>query len=1285
MLTKAKVWLSLLTLVILIFGIGLPGYSQNLLQNAGFEALTVKQEAVGWQADFWNSHSGMGITAQKVHSGKYAALIESTKENDARFIQKITVEPNTVYRLSGWLATQGVPDTNIGATLCVMGGFIYSNELKGDHDWRLEELVFRTLPDQTQVTIGLRLGFFSSTTRGTVYFDDVSLETVTDPLIAYRDLTSDSLSFNADSARPVTLYYPKTIKTTLRKIISFFNYSFWIVLFYLTLFFALAYYGKKNYPARWQEPYWQANLPLLFGGFALLALLIRLPLLSAVPFQTDLNCFKAWAQRMAETGPAFFYKPDYFCDYPPFSLYILWLLGEIAKVCRLGSNELIFTMLIKLPALLCDIGAAWLILIMTRKKNPLLGLSLSVIYLFLPTVIYNSAYWGQMDSCYVLLVLSALYLIVTKRQPEWAAALVAASLLTKAQTIAFIPLFLLYLFLNYDRKRWFQTIGAAIGTFILIVLPYNLHQSIGWIFNLYSKQAGLYPYAAFNAGNFLALLNGNGQADNLTVLPGISYALVGYCLFFISTLWCGYYYWRKRTTGSLLVAFTMIAFAFFMFFPRMHERYLLPVCALFLLTFAYYKDKRLFYIGTLLGIGNLLNMHVVVLKFQNLLQEDAFQRVIYIIGLVNTVLFVAVWGIFQLQLTKRRRQSKKVIGQYNALLQHNFLAKISLQPFRLKRRDYLTVGLITVAYCGLIFFRLGSAKTPATGLDLLSPQAGVEVVFQKPVDLNTVTWYDAEGDGKLQIDGCVGGVWRNLGILGCESYYVLKRQPMVVQRVERLKIIPQASAGHLNEIAFLDARGRLIPIRTVISLADNRPSAPEGNPLFDEQAKMLENPSCLNSTYFDEIYHGRTAYEFVKRTAVYETTHPPLGKDLLAIGVAIFGMNPFGMRVVHAIIGICLIVALFFLGRQIVATRFGAYATMLIGFWDFMPFAQSRYSTIDSTSVLFITLMLIFTFKYIREQLQSDGARKSWSTIAGVIFFFALAASVKWTAPYGFVGVVGCVLAIKIKQFLGLRAEAAQTALETAAPTEADPGKGRFPQPEASPVAQKLQTFWWRDFGGTVFRWLALFVLIAPPVYYLTYIPFLRCQGITQLFSKAAVTAVWQNQTGMLDYHANLTATHPFSSNWWSWPFNFKPLWLYMGSNPQPGYKASIVTMGNPIIWFCCVCALFILFYQLLLNRKFSLLHLVLLLFFAQYLPWVLVSRATFIYHFFPVLPLFYVLLTTILEPCWEMGKDGRSVVYSLAMVAIFVWLVYCPVLFGLEIPDRYMQALRIFPRDWLF
>jgi dolichyl-phosphate-mannose-protein mannosyltransferase len=1025
------------------------------------------------------------------------------------------------------------------------------------------------------------------------------------------------------------------------------SYPFWVFLFYLVLFYGL---GKRpqEYPVlALDKRKLGANFLLVFSCLTLVALLVRLPLFSAAPFPTDLGNFKAWALRIAETGPLFFYNSSYFCDYPPFSLYILWFLGGLVKLFKLSANEALFNMIIKIPAFFCDIGAAWLMAQLLRKKNPLLGLMLAGLYLLTPAVIYNSAYWGQMDSYYTFLVLGAFYLLVVKRRPEWAAALVTASFLTKAQTIAFIPLFIMYLWLNFEQKRCWRTIGAALLAFVLIILPFNLQQPVGWIFDLYRKQAGLYPYATLNAANFWGLLNGNNQADSLWVLPGLSYAAVGYFLFAVLTVWCGYYYWRRRTRGGLLVALAMNTLAFFMFFPRMHERYLFPVFALLALVFAFYKDRRLFYIWMLLGIGNLLNLNAVVLKFQNLLTEEVFQRIIYIISIINTMMFIVTWGIFQLRLSRKKRRYQAAIGQYCDLLRQTYLDQINRKPFCLNRRDYLTVTLLILVYSVLIFVRLGSWATPATGVDLITPQNEVEIVFARPVNLKTVSWYDAEGDGKLQIAGYTAGVWQNLALLGCDSYYVLKRQPLVAHNVERIKITPRPTAGHLKEIAFLDAFDRVIPIQTVIVPNVKRQSAPTRHRLFDEQAKMAQVPSCLNSTYFDEIYHGRTAFEFVTRSAVYETTHPPLGKDILAIGVALFGMNPFGLRVMHALLGVGLIVALFFLGRQISATRFGAYATMMLGFFDFMPFVQSRYSSIDSTSVCLITLMLIFTFKYLRRQLQGALASETRWIIAAIVFFFALAASVKWTALYGFVGVVCCVIIV-------------------------------------NPAATR-RDMWFRDFGGTVLRWVVLFVLIAPLVYYLTYIPYLRCQGVKQFFSKTAVTLVLRNQKDMYNYHSKLTTGHPFASNWWSWPFNFKPLWLYTGSHLRTGYRASIVTMGNPVIWLASLLALLLLLYRLRVDRKFTLLHLALTLFFALYLPWVLVRRATFIYHFFPATPLYYIMLATVLEPLWKMGRPGRKILYVLATLVLIVWLYYYPALSGLESSEKYLRALRLFPRDWVF
>ena len=79
-----------------------------------------------------------------------------------------------------------------------------------------------------------------------------------------------------------------------------------------------------------------------------------------------------------------------------------------------------------------------------------------------------------------------------------------------------------------------------------------------------------------------------------------------------------------------------------------------------------------------------------------------------------------------------------------------------------------------------------------------------------------------------------------------------------------------------------------------------------GGAMTDEQAAVPDAISQLNSMYFDEIYHGRTGYELLHAMPVYETTHPPLGKDFIMIGIAIFGMTGFGWRFSGTLFGVLL-------------------------------------------------------------------------------------------------------------------------------------------------------------------------------------------------------------------------------------------------------------------------------------------------------------------------------------------------------------------------------------------
>ena len=76
-----------------------------------------------------------------------------------------------------------------------------------------------------------------------------------------------------------------------------------------------------------------ALLLLLLLGFAL-RITIAYVLLPESGFSTDIGTFAAWASRLAQVGPGAFYAPDYFVDYPPGYMYVLWLLGSVSTSLR---------------------------------------------------------------------------------------------------------------------------------------------------------------------------------------------------------------------------------------------------------------------------------------------------------------------------------------------------------------------------------------------------------------------------------------------------------------------------------------------------------------------------------------------------------------------------------------------------------------------------------------------------------------------------------------------------------------------------------------------------------------------------------------------------------------------------------------------------------------------------------------------------------------------------------------------------------------------------------------
>ncbi len=113
------------------------------------------------------------------------------------------------------------------------------------------------------------------------------------------------------------------------------------------------------------------------------------------------------------------------------------------------------------------------------------------------------------------------------------------------------------------------------GVFVIGIAPFQIGHPWYWIIDLYTSTAAYYHETSVNAFNFLALIGGLRQQDSGTI-AGISYFALGMASLAPLYAFVGYMLWRARNANALFYTSFIALFGFFMFAPRMHERYLYP-------------------------------------------------------------------------------------------------------------------------------------------------------------------------------------------------------------------------------------------------------------------------------------------------------------------------------------------------------------------------------------------------------------------------------------------------------------------------------------------------------------------------------------------------------------------------------------------------------------------------------------------------------------------------------------------------------------------------------------
>jgi len=576
----------------------------------------------------------------------------------------------------------------------------------------------------------------------------------------------------------------------------------------------------------------------------------------------------------------------------------------------------------------------------------------------------------------------------------------------------------------------------------------------------------------------------------------------------------------------------------------------------------------------------------------------------------------------------------------------------------INRRDLLTIVALSVSFFSFAAWNLGMAQTPVTTAQFSSGQSFI-VNLGSANDVKSVGLLLKDGYFNLTVSVGSPDNWQvitsnilypynqaqNEWSLEYYKWYEVRIQQTT--RYLEFAFDQAQSSAVIAEVSVISTDNQQISVASVDSLDSGNQNL---SILIDEQDKVQYPVTYMTQTYFDEIYFVRTAEQYLKLQIPYEWTHPPFGKLIMASGITIFGFNPFGWRVMGVIFATLMIPLIYFLGKELLGTWIGGFAFAFLLTFDFMHFTMARMATVDTYVVFFSLASQLFFLIYLKRVLK-DG----WSTpvlpLFWAILFFALGFSTKWLELYGFAAQLAILAALRLKEITKLK-------------------KG---------LSDKIYAFTDHPFSA-IFG----FLLVAVLVYFLTYIP--------DVLAGRSVIDVLGLQGAMYEYHATLNATHAFSSSWWTWPLMLRPLWLYVSTLPN-NVTSTIVLMGNPAVWWVGFASLILVTAKVVLDgfgkkltkkplegsaiRRADLAAVfIVVIFFFQWLPYVLISRVTFIYHFYVSVPFLCLATAYFISKYWSSKwVKVATLAYFVGVVALFA--LFYPAISGTPAPTSSIDSLK--------
>lgn len=443
----------------------------------------------------------------------------------------------------------------------------------------------------------------------------------------------------------------------------------------------------------------------------------------------------------------------------------------------------------------------------------------------------------------------------------------------------------------------------------------------------------------------------------------------------------------------------------------------------------------------------------------------------------------------------------------------------------------------------------------------------------------------------------------------------------------------------------------------------------------------LASATDKGTPVFDEKHYAPQSFQIwqlgIEENPAYGlVVHPPVGKQIQAIGGMLFDYSPMGWRFTAALSGVLVVLMVMRITRRLTrSTQLGFVAGLLLCL-DGVTLVTSRIGMLDIYQVLFVTAAagaLLVDRDQMRARMHraalegrlhlSDfGPRlgfRWWRFTAGVMLGLAL--GVKWSGLY-FIAAFGL---LTVAWDWALRSRYAVR----------------------------------RPLAGTLVRDCIpafLTLVIWPAILHMfTWLPWFANENSVYRHAVGgdgdghwlpdSIRSWLYYQSSVLDFHSSLTTSagnlHPWESKPWVWPMSLRPMLYYVEQGEEvtgcgeASCVRAIMLLGTPAIWWLAIPVLGWALYRAVLCRDgryaFPLVG-----YMAGYLPWFFQhDRQMYFFYAAVMVPFFVMMLSLLLGEIAGKASDpprrqliGRGIVclYLALVVVNFIYML--PILSGMPI-----------------